>query len=46
MFWKKKNEISKNTKKWLMEDLKTLRNQAAVLTKEIDNIIKYIEGLK
>jgi len=46
MFWKKKNEISKNTKKWLMEDLKTLKNQATILTKEIENIMKYIEGLK
>lgn len=46
MFWKKKPKISRQTKKMLLEDLKTLRNQAAVLTREIDNMMKYIEELK
>jgi len=45
MFWKKKPQISKKTKKMLLEDLKTLRNQAAVLTREIENMMKYIEEL-
>jgi hypothetical protein len=46
VFWKKKPQISKQTKKTLLEDLKTLRNQAAVLTREIENMMKYIEELK
>tara|TARA_R110002020_G_C15673742_1_gene718088 strand:- start:26 stop:166 length:141 start_codon:yes stop_codon:yes gene_type:complete len=46
MFWKKKPQINKQTKKMLLEDLKTLRNQAAVLTREIENMMKYIEELK
>jgi hypothetical protein len=46
MFWKKKQEISKRTKKILIEDLKTLKNQVLVIGKEIENMSKYIEGLK
>tara|TARA_R100001082_G_C4351934_1_gene154955 strand:+ start:513 stop:653 length:141 start_codon:yes stop_codon:yes gene_type:complete len=46
MFWKKKQEISKRTKKILIEDLRTLKNQVLVIGKEIENMTKYIEGLK
>ena len=45
-FWKKKQGIDTKTKKILIEDLKTLKNQAMVLTKELENLRKYIEELK
>lgn len=46
MFWKKKSELSKKNKKVLLEDIKTLRNHAVILTKELDNLRKYVEGLE
>ena len=46
MFWKRKEQIEPRTKKVLIEYLKTLRNQAVLLAKEIENMQKYIEGLR
>tara|TARA_R100000008_G_C3578939_1_gene167124 strand:- start:879 stop:1019 length:141 start_codon:yes stop_codon:yes gene_type:complete len=46
MFWKKKGQIDPKTKKVLTEDLKALRNQAVLLAKELENMQKYIEGLR
>lgn len=45
-FWKKKQTIDAKTKKILIEDLKTLKNQTMVLTRELENLRKYIEELK
>ena len=45
-FWKKKQTIDTKTKKILIEDLKTLKNQTMVLTRELENLRKYIEELK
>lgn len=47
MFWKKKNpSIDKKEKKFLLEELKTLRNKSALLMKEIEKLTKYIEALE
>ena len=45
-FLKKKQTIDAKTKKILIEDLKTLKNQTMVLTRELENLRKYIEELK
>lgn len=48
MFWRRRktSKIDKQTKKELLEELKTLRNKSVIVTNEIDRLKKIIEGIK
>ena len=48
MFWRRKktSKIDKQTKKEILEELKTLRNKSVMVTNEIDRLKKIIEGIK
>lgn len=48
MFWRRRktSKIDKQTKKELLEELKTLRNKSVMVTNEIDRLKKIIEGIK
>jgi len=46
VFWKKKSKIDSKTKRYVLDEIKKIRNNAIFIANECDKLQKFIEGIK